>query len=167
MCGQASASAGDPQEGTSDLTGANVAAAIVAALTIQHSHQPRQPDHPPPAVVVEALCLHAGRHFTTRWYRGARIQYVLWGVHYYFEHTYDDITGVRGETGEGSWSADTGNGYHGGLQFLSSTWARAGGTGDAAQASAAEQIYRAWIIWRSHGGSWSEWGDTRTACGLH
>lgn len=40
----------------------------------------------------------------------------------------------------GNWSADTGNGYYGGLQFLPSTWRAFGGTGMPDDASKAEQI---------------------------
>lgn len=70
---------------------------------------------------------------------------------------------------EGAWNAATGNGYEGGMQFLESTWHRAGGRSYgshwASVVSPREQLYRAWVIWRSHGGSWSEWGTAR-ACGL-
>lgn len=73
---------------------------------------------------------------------------------------------------EGAWNAATGNGYEGGMQFLLSTWLRAGGpvvwgpdrhgrpviVHWASAFSPREQLYRAWVIWRSHGGSWSEWG---------
>jgi hypothetical protein len=40
----------------------------------------------------------------------------------------------------GNWSADTGNGFYGGLQFKPSTWAENGGVGDPARASRDEQI---------------------------
>jgi len=77
---------------------------------------------------------------------------------------------------EGAWDANTGNHYFGGAQFLESTWYRAGGAHYAAfdhpgdrrypfNASPREQLYRMWVIWRSHGGSWSEWG-TAGMCGL-
>lgn len=80
-------------------------------------------------------------------------------------------------SGEGAWPTNSGNSYFGGLQFLPSTWRRAGGAeytafshpGDPRYpftASPREQLYRAWIIWRSHNGSWSEWGDMRPACHL-
>lgn len=55
--------------------------------------------------------------------------------------------------------------YSGGMQFLHSTWIRAGGTGHAYQWSPREQLYRAFLIWKAGGGSWREWG-TRGACGL-
>ena len=55
--------------------------------------------------------------------------------------------------------------YAGGMQFLDDTWRRAGGTGNAAQWSPREQLYRAWRIWKLGGGSWREWGTAR-ACGL-
>lgn len=66
---------------------------------------------------------------------------------------------------EGAWNANTGNGYFGGMQFLLSTWRRAGGSGYPHLSSPREQLYRAWVIWRWDGGSWREWG-TRGACGL-
>jgi hypothetical protein len=40
----------------------------------------------------------------------------------------------------GNWSADTGNGYYGGLQFKQSTWRENGGVGSPADASRDEQI---------------------------
>jgi hypothetical protein len=60
----------------------------------------------------------------------------------------------------GRWSP-----YSGGLQFLPSTWRSAGGAGDAWQWSPREQLYRAYVVWRHDGSSWSEWG-TRLVCGL-
>lgn len=39
----------------------------------------------------------------------------------------------------GNWSADTGNGFYGGLQFRQSTWEENGGVGSPAKASKAEQ----------------------------
>ena len=65
---------------------------------------------------------------------------------------------------EGSW-ADTGDPYWGGLQFADSTWARAGGSGHASDHSVNEQIYRAYVIYRQDGGSWSEWPNTAKMCG--
>jgi hypothetical protein len=78
---------------------------------------------------------------------------------------------------EGAWNDNTGNSYFGGLQFLPSTWYRAGGAHSSAfdhpgeqtrypfTTSPREQLYRAWIIWRRDGGSWREWG-TAGKCGL-
>ena len=43
----------------------------------------------------------------------------------------------------GDWSADTGNGFYGGLQFSASTWRSVGGTGLPHQHSRVEQIRRA------------------------
>ncbi|TDV41840.1 transglycosylase family protein [Actinophytocola oryzae] len=55
----------------------------------------------------------------------------------------------------GNWSIDTGNGYHGGLQFSQSTWEANGGTGNAANASKAEQIRVAENVRQSQGmGAW-------------
>jgi|GEM_PF-1134442 len=41
---------------------------------------------------------------------------------------------------DGNWSADTGNGFYGGLQFKESTWKEFGGQGSPADASRDEQI---------------------------
>jgi hypothetical protein len=76
---------------------------------------------------------------------------------------------------EGPWTANTGNGYFGGMQFAASTWLRAGGSRDAAfahagdrrypfGASVAEQLRRAWIIWARDGGTWRSWGAVGAAC---
>ena len=40
----------------------------------------------------------------------------------------------------GNWSTDTGNGFHGGLQFKQSTWSEFGGKGNPAAAPREEQI---------------------------
>jgi hypothetical protein len=40
----------------------------------------------------------------------------------------------------GDWSADTGNGFYGGLQFKQSTWDENGGVGNPANASRDQQI---------------------------
>ncbi|HMA26108.1 MAG: hypothetical protein ACM33U_08970 [Solirubrobacterales bacterium] len=55
--------------------------------------------------------------------------------------------------------------YAGGMQFLQSTWNRAGGRGEPWQWSPREQYFRAFVIWRAGGGSWREWG-TAAHCGL-
>ena len=62
--------------------------------------------------------------------------------------------------------------YSGGMQFLRSTWERAGGTGHAYQWSPREQQYRSYVIWDKQDGAlgngrgdWSEWG-TAGKCGL-
>ncbi|MFC9283521.1 transglycosylase family protein [Streptomyces collinus] len=58
----------------------------------------------------------------------------------------------------GNWSINTGNGYYGGLQFSSSTWAAYGGTAYAAQAnqaSKAQQIAVAEKVLAAQGkGAW-------------
>lgn len=125
------------------------------ALAASGGYRPVPPGwHAPRWWLPQAMCLHDG-------YRGAR---------------YDRLgnrvagTGRRVGPGEGAWNAATGNGYEGGLQFLRSTWERAGGrtVGGrwASVATPREQLYRAFVIWKSHGGSWSEWGAMRVACGL-
>lgn len=55
----------------------------------------------------------------------------------------------------GDWSINTGNGYSGGLQFLPSTWRAYGGTGEAHNASRAEQIRVAENVLAGQGiGAW-------------
>ena len=76
---------------------------------------------------------------------------------------------------EGSWTANTGNGYFGGFQFAAPTWRRLGGTPDQAFAHpgdaaypfampAQEQLHRAWLLWRHDGGSWRSWGAVGASC---
>ena len=54
-----------------------------------------------------------------------------------------------------TWDVDTGNGYFGGLQFALGSWEWMGGTGNPADASKAEQIYRANLLWQAQG--WNGW----------
>jgi hypothetical protein len=76
---------------------------------------------------------------------------------------------------EASWTANTGNGYFGGMQFAAPTWKRIGGKpdpafkhpGDAAHpfgASLREQLYRAWLLWKHDGGTWRSWGAVGGSC---
>jgi murein DD-endopeptidase MepM/ murein hydrolase activator NlpD len=67
----------------------------------------------------------------------------------------------------GDWSADTGNGFFGGLQFLPGTWARYGGYSfaeSADKASREEQIAIAERTLASEG--WSAWPDCSSRLGL-
>lgn len=55
----------------------------------------------------------------------------------------------------GNWSADTGNGFYGGLQISQSTWRAHGGTGSPATASREQQIAVANRIMANQGpGAW-------------
>ena len=55
----------------------------------------------------------------------------------------------------GNWSTNTGNGYHGGLQFTLGTWRANGGAGSPENASRAEQIRVAENVLHSQGlGAW-------------
>lgn len=55
----------------------------------------------------------------------------------------------------GNWSADTGNGFYGGLQFTPATWASHGGIGSPAAASREEQIRVARNVMQTQGlGAW-------------
>jgi len=51
----------------------------------------------------------------------------------------------------GNWSANTGNGHYGGLQFKQATWSSNGGLGSPARASRAEQIRVAENVLRTQG----------------
>lgn len=55
----------------------------------------------------------------------------------------------------GNWSADTGNGYYGGLQFTMETWTVYGGTGNPAAASREQQIEIAKKVRAAQG--WQAW----------
>jgi hypothetical protein len=76
---------------------------------------------------------------------------------------------------EGAWTANTGNGYYGGMQFAAQTWKRVGGKPDPAfrhpgnpaypfRATSIEQTYRAWRLWKHDGGSWKSWGAVGASC---
>lgn len=59
----------------------------------------------------------------------------------------------------GNWSANTGNGFYGGLQFKPSTWAANGGVGSPATASRDEQIAVANRVLATQGpGAWPKCG---------
>ena len=76
---------------------------------------------------------------------------------------------------EGAWTANSGNGYFGGMQFSAGTWKGVGGKKDAAfahpgdpaypfSASPAEQLHRAWLLWQRDGGTWRSWGAVGASC---
>ncbi len=64
----------------------------------------------------------------------------------------------------GDWSANTGNGYYGGLQFLPSSWELVGGTGLPHEASREEQILRAELLLQRQG--WRAWPVCSVRLGL-
>ena len=64
----------------------------------------------------------------------------------------------------GNWSANTGNGYYGGLQFTQSSWQAAGGSGSPDQASPEEQIARAQVLQSRSG--WGNWPACSAKLGL-
>ncbi len=64
----------------------------------------------------------------------------------------------------GNWSANTGNGYQGGLQFAPGTWRAYGGTGSAAGASREEQIAVAQRVQAGQG--WGAWPACSRKLGL-
>ena len=60
----------------------------------------------------------------------------------------------------GNWSANTGNGFYGGLQFKPSTWAANGGVGSPATASREQQIAVANRVLATQGpGAWPKCGS--------
>ena len=61
----------------------------------------------------------------------------------------------------GNWSANSGNGYYGGIQFHPQTWRSVGGSGLPHEASRSEQIYRAQRLLSQ---SWATWGNQFPAC---
>lgn len=76
---------------------------------------------------------------------------------------------------EGPWTANTGNGYFGGMQFAPATWRRMKGSpqpafqhpGDPAYpftATRDEQLQIAWRIWLKDGRSWKSWGAVGAQC---
>ncbi|WP_018134645.1 transglycosylase family protein [Acaricomes phytoseiuli] len=64
----------------------------------------------------------------------------------------------------GNWNINTGNGYSGGLQFLPSTWAAYGGTGNPANASREQQIAVAERVLAGQG--WGAWPACSAKLGL-
>jgi LysM repeat protein len=64
----------------------------------------------------------------------------------------------------GNWSANTGNGFYGGLQFTPSSWRAVGGSGMPHNASKAEQIARAKKLQQLQG--WGAWPACSKKLGL-
>lgn len=63
----------------------------------------------------------------------------------------------------GNWSANTGNGFYGGLQFKPSTWAANGGVGSPATASREQQIAVANRVLDTQGpGAWPKCGPDQS-----
>jgi hypothetical protein len=58
-----------------------------------------------------------------------------------------------------NYRTNTGNGYYGAYQFDLGTWRSVGGSGLPSSASAAEQDYRARLLYRARG--WAPWGCAR------
>jgi LysM repeat protein len=64
----------------------------------------------------------------------------------------------------GNWSANTGNGFSGGLQFSPGTWRANGGSGSASNASRSQQIAVAQRVLASQG--WGAWPACSSRLGL-
>ena len=96
-------------------------------------------------MAAHAAAVASSSPWTAAWYRGAIC------VH---EH-------------EGAWNSNTGNGYYGGFQYLTSTWINSGGGQYASRADLAtphEQLLVTWHVTRSSG--WGQWPNTARMCGL-
>lgn len=68
---------------------------------------------------------------------------------------------------EGAWTAATGNGYFGGMQFSESSWLSNGGSVYASRADLAtphDQLLVAYHYWKAAG--WNPWPNTARLCGL-
>jgi hypothetical protein len=76
---------------------------------------------------------------------------------------------------EGPWTANTGNGYFGGMQFKAATWLRVNGPKQAAfahpgdptypfSASPTQQLHVAWLVWTRDGNTWRSWGAVGRVC---
>lgn len=64
----------------------------------------------------------------------------------------------------GDWSADTGNGFYGGLQFTLDSWELVGGSGNPADTSQDEQIMRGSLLQSRQG--WVAWPVCAAQLGL-
>ena len=64
----------------------------------------------------------------------------------------------------GDWSADTGNGFYGGLQFTLDSWELVGGSGNPADTSQDEQIMRGSLLQSRQG--WVAWPRCAAQLGL-
>ena len=71
---------------------------------------------------------------------------------------------VAGCESNNDWTADTGNGFLGGLQFTLASWRAVGGVGLPQYATRAEQIARADRLWATQG--WPAWPVCSRRLGL-
>ncbi|WP_218220774.1 SH3 domain-containing protein [Nesterenkonia sp. Act20] len=67
------------------------------------------------------------------------------------------------ESGQ-NWKIDTGNGFYGGVQFSPESWEAVGGSGFPHEASRAEQIKRAYMLYKKQG--WNAWPLCNAKLGL-
>ena len=76
---------------------------------------------------------------------------------------------------EGPWTANTGNGYYGGMQFAASTCLNMKGANDAAlthpgnpafpfRVPVVQQFRIAWLVDVHDGRTWNSWGAVGAAC---
>lgn len=74
---------------------------------------------------------------------------------------WDELAGCESS---GRWDLDTGNGFHGGLQFTRSSWEMVGGQGLPHEASREEQVRRAVALHEVQG--WGAWPGCAEELGL-
>jgi hypothetical protein len=77
---------------------------------------------------------------------------------------WDDLRECEAPDWSGGWTANTGNGYYGGLQFSLQSWRAVGGTGYPHQASRHEQIVRGELLLAKQG--WGAWPACSRKLGL-
>jgi hypothetical protein len=129
---------------------------------------------PPAWFVSQALCVHSGWHWRPARTRAERRRGEYWLSGKVFIRLDDVPDGIAGGSGEAAWNEV--NSYGGGMQFTIGTWNRAAGlsrgavpyasaTSAIATMPARVQIFAAYLIVRSDGGSWREWPQTSRACG--
>jgi hypothetical protein len=116
------------------------------------------------AALAAALCCLAAsaRAYPGYWLRQARC------IHYY------EAARAAPDQASGwgiGWHNRSNSQSRGGFQFLYSTWQRLvarhhlhGYPADPADASQAQQIFAAWLVWSDDSGSWHEW-STAAGCG--
>jgi hypothetical protein len=128
--------------------------------------RPTPPDRDEAASPSLSVRSSAGRaeSLRARWPTGEAMRWRApkgWLQQAFCIHRHESVDWYRAYT---DWAGNP-SPYSGGMQFLLSTWRRAGGTGHAYEWRPREQVYRAYVIWLRNGGSWREWG-TRGKCGL-
>ena len=81
------------------------------------------------------------------------------------DHVWDRLSGCESD---GKWDTNTGNGYHGGLQFSPPTWDAYGGSAYATEAHLATREQQIAVAERTQAGQgWGAWPDCSVRTGAH